>query len=190
MEGSGITREEAVAMLEERLSNLNLRRHCLATGAIMRSLAGRLGRSDQADLWEVTGILHDLDYEETADDPARHGTVTCSILAGRLPEESMHAILSHNAENNGSSRDTLLDSVLTASECVTGLVTATALIYPDRKIAGVESASVIRRMTKTGFARTVSREGIMECIRAGLELADFMDISLESMKSMAEDLGL
>lgn len=190
MEGSGISREEAVAMLGESIGSIALRRHCLATGAIMRNLAIRLGRGDEAGLWEVTGILHDLDFEQTSSDPAVHGTVTCSLLRDRLPGECLHAILSHNAENNGSTRESLLDSLLTAAECVTGLVTATALIYPDRKLAGVEASSVIKRMTKTGFARNVSREGIMECGKAGLTLAEFMDISLESMKSMAEDLGL
>lgn len=190
MEGCGISRDEAVTMLEQRISNIALRRHCLATGAIMRSLASRLGCEECAGVWEVTGILHDLDYEETASNPARHGAVTCELLDGRLPAESLHAILSHNAENNGSTRETRLDRLLTAAECVTGLVTATALIYPDRKIAGVEPSSVIKRLTKTGFARTVSREGIMECAAAGIELAEFVAVSLDSMKSMAEDLGL
>ena len=190
MEGCGISRDEAMALLVANISNIALRRHCLASGAIMRNLAVRLGHASEAGLWEVTGILHDLDYEQTSSDPAVHGTVTCSMLRDRLPEESLHAILSHNAENNGSSRESLLDSLLTAAECVTGLVTATALIYPDRKLAGVEASSVIKRMTKTGFARNVSREGIMECEKAGLPLAEFMDISLESMKSIADDLGL
>ena len=177
-------------MLEANIGSIALRRHCLATGAIMRNLAVRLGRGDEAGLWEVAGILHDLDFEQTSSNPAVHGTVTCSMLRDRLPGECLHAILSHNAENNGSTRESLLDSLLTAAECVTGLVTATALIYPDRKLAGVESSSVIKRMTKTGFARNVSREGIMECAKAGLTLGEFMDISLESMKSIAEDLGL
>lgn len=190
MEGCGISREDAVTLLGENISNIALRRHCLAAGAIMRSLAVRFGRETEAELWEATGILHDLDFELTASDPASHGTVTCSMLRDRLPGECLHAILAHNAENNGSTRESLLDSLLTAAECATGLVTATALVYPDRKLAGVEASSVIKRMTKSGFARNVSREGIMECEKAGLPLADFMDISLESMKSIAEDLGL
>jgi len=190
MEGCGISRDEAVAMLERKISNIALRRNCLATGAIMRSLASRLGCEDCSSACEVTGILHDLDYEETASTPERHGTVTCAMLEGRLPAECLHAILSHNAENNGSTRETRLDRLLTAAECVTGLVTATALIHPDRRIAGVEPSSVIKRMNKTGFARTVSREGIMECVAAGIDLDEFVAISLDSMKSMAEDLGL
>ncbi len=188
MAGSGISRDEALAMLEERLSNLNLRRHCMAAGAIMRSLAE--DRGEDPELWEVTGILHDLDYEETAGDHSMHGVVTARTLEGRLPREHVHAILSHNAENNGSRRESDLDHLLAAAECVTGLITATALIYPDRSLASVEPSSVIKRMTKSGFARAVNRDGIMECRLAGYDLDRFMDLSLRAMKSISGALGL
>lgn len=175
-------------MLRKGVSNLNLQRHCLATGAIMRSLARTRGADE--DLWETTGLLHDLDYEETESTPEIHGLKTAERLEGLLPPECIDAIKAHNGENNGFARKTDFDRLLTAAECVTGLITATALVYPDRKLAPVEPRAVVKRMTKTGFARSVSREGIMECEKAGWSLDDFVALSLEAMKSISEDLGL
>jgi uncharacterized protein len=175
-------------MMRESISNINLQRHCLASGTIMREIAAARG-ADQ-DLWEIAGLLHDLDYEHTEHDPARHGLETASRLRGVIPDEYVHAIESHNSENNGVARTNDLDRLLTASECVTGLITATALVYPDRRLAGVEPQAVIKRMTKSGFARSVSREGIRECEAAGWDLDSFVATALRAMKSISDDLGL
>jgi putative nucleotidyltransferase with HDIG domain len=188
MAGCGLSREEALKLLEQNVSQINLRRHCLATAAIMKALA--LQRGEDADLWEITGLLHDLDFERTESDPARHGLDTIEKLRGLLPEEALHAIASHNSENNGVARETTFDQLLTAAECVTGLIAATALVYPDRKIAQVEPSSVMKRMGKSGFARAVSRDGIRMCEPAGLALEPFVSSALEAMKSISDDLGL
>lgn len=188
MADCGLTRDEALEMLRLGVANVNLRRHCLATGAIMRALARVRGEDE--DIWEITGLLHDLDYEETESSPEIHGLKTAERLEGLLPPEYIDAIRAHNCENNGHARKTDLDRLLTAAECVTGLITATALVYPDRRIAPVEPRAVVKRMTKTGFARSVSREGILECEKAGWSLDDFVALSLDAMKSISEDLGL
>jgi len=188
MAGSGITREEAMELLCSNLSQAHLRRHCMATAAIMRELATL--RGEDADLWEVAGLLHDLDFERTEATPERHGLETADLLEGRLPETAIHAIVSHNSENNGVPRETDFDRLLTAAESVTGLISATALIYPDRRLAPVEPSSVVKRMGKSGFARTVSREGIRECEAAGMPLDRFVAVALEAMKSISDELGL
>ncbi len=188
MAACGLTRDEALDMLRQSVSSINLQRHCLATGSIMKALARLKGENEV--LWETTGLLHDLDYEETESSPGIHGLKTAERLEGLLPPEHLDAIRAHNCENNGCARKTDLDRLLTAAECVTGLITATALVYPDRRLASVEPRAVIKRMTKTGFARSVSREGIRECEKAGWSLEDFVTLSLEAMKSISEDLGL
>jgi len=177
-----------MSLLEQSVSQLNLRRHCMATGAIMRVLA--VQRGADPDLWETAGLLHDLDFERTESDPSKHGLETVELLRGRLPEEALHAIASHNGENNGTARENDFDRLLTAAECVTGLITATALVYPDRKLARVEPSSVIKRMGKSGFARAVNRDGIRECERAGVALEPFVATALEAMKSISDVLGL
>lgn len=188
MEDSGITREEAISLLEENISNRNLIKHCIATEAIMRRLAE--DRDEDQDLWGTTGLLHDLDYEETEGRFERHGVLTAEMLAGRLPEEALNAIRSHNGENNGFARETDFDHLLAASENLTGLITATVLVQPEGGLDGLEPCSVLRKMGKSGFARSVSRECIRECEQAGYSLEDFVAVSVEAMKTVSAQLGL
>ena len=94
-----ISRAEAYALVEERIPQRNLVNHCVATELIMRALAEHLALSEtDADRWALTGLLHDLDYAETADDPARHGLVSADELAGLVDERIIHAILAHAQE--------------------------------------------------------------------------------------------
>jgi len=83
-----LTREEALELLREHVSGENLRKHAIATEAIMRALARRLGEDEE--LWGITGLVHDLDYERTADAPAEHTRQTCQILRQKgFPEEAI-----------------------------------------------------------------------------------------------------
>jgi len=183
-----ITRNEALQLITDTFKADNLIYHSLATESIMRSLAGRKG--EDPDVWGISGLLHDLDFEQTKDRPDRHGLVTVELLEGRLPVDALQAIRSHNAEHNGTSRGCDFDHLLAAAESVTGLISATALIYPSRKLAPVKPRSVVKRMTKSGFARAVNRDAIRECTLAGFEVAEFVELALDSMKSIAENIGL
>lgn len=183
-----IGREDALRILRENLDNENLVRHCLATEAVMRRLAE--DRGEDPELWGLTGLLHDLDYEMTADDHCRHGLTAAEMLEGMLPEEHLRAIKAHNAENNGVRRESDLEHLLAAGESITGLIVAVALVYPDGRLAPVKPKSVTKRMRMTAFARSVPRETIMECEKAGYDLQTFVGLSLEAMKGIAEDIGL
>ncbi len=183
-----INREKALELLKENLSNRNLIRHSLAAEAVMRKLAE--DRGEDIDLWGITGLLHDLDYEKTIDDPAKHALVTASMLEGQLPEEAVHAIKSHNSENNGVERSSDFDYLLAAGESITGLIVAVALVYPDKKIQPVKLKSVLKRMNMTAFARSVPRETIRDSSKAGYELDEFVRLSLEAMKGIASEIGL
>ena len=183
-----INREKALELLEENLKNRNLFRHCLAAEAVMRALAQ--DRGEDVELWGITGLLHDLDYEKTVNNHPEHGLITASMLQGQLPEESIHAIKSHNCENNGVERSTDFDYLLAAGESITGLIVAVALVYPDKKLQPVKLKSVRKRMNMTAFARSVPRETIRDCSKAGYELDEFIHLSLEAMKGIASDIGL
>lgn len=183
-----INRDNALELLEENLSNRNLIRHCLATEAVMRTLAE--DRGQDPDLWGITGLLHDLDYEKTVDVPAKHALLTAEMLTGQLPEESVHAIKSHNYENNGVERASDLDYLLAAGESITGLIVAVALVYPGKKLEPVKLKSVLKRMNMSAFARSVPRETIRDCSKAGYELDEFVRLSLEAMKGIASEIGL
>jgi putative nucleotidyltransferase with HDIG domain len=167
----------------------NLKKHCLATEAIMRALAPRFDADP--DLWGAAGLLHDLDYNETKDDMARHGDVTAGILREEgYPEEMIEAIRSHNADNLGIERTAPFGVALAAAESATGLIAAMALILPSKKLADVKTKSVVKRMKETSFARNVDREDIRRAEQIGLGVRDFLDIGVKAMQGTAGELGL
>lgn len=181
-------RADAVALMEKHLESEALRRHSLASEAVMRALARRLGKNEEeAGRWALLGLLHDLDYGETEAEPSRHGLMTVEYLAdkGFSPEE-LEAIKRHNAEMLGLGRETELDLALTCGEVVTGLIAAAAMVQPDRKIASVKPSSAVKKMKDKAFARSVNREHIRLCEKLGLPLADFMALAVEAMTEMDE----
>ena len=186
---AGISRDDAIRLLESKINNQGLIKHCLATEAIMRELAEKMGKD--ADIWGIAGLLHDLDYDETKDTPERHTLVTEEILTekGIIPE-IIDAIKSHNAEMLGIERTSDFHNAITCAENITGLIVATALVQPDKKIAQIKPKSVTKRMKEKHFARSVSREGIMLCERIGMTLEDFVEISLKAMNGISKELGL
>lgn len=184
-----VRREEAFELLCEHVAAGNLRKHSIATEAIMRALARRLGEDE--DLWGLVGLLHDLDYERTADSPPDHTRQTCEILRQKgFPEEAVKAVSEHNAEALGIPRESRFGIALACGETITGLIVATALVMPDKKLASVKPRSVLKRMRKKDFARAVSREIIGECQRLGIELEEFAELCLDAMKGVADELGL
>ena len=182
-------RDEALALMESHLEADNLRKHCLASEAIMRALADRLG--EDPDKWGLAGLLHDLDYDQTKDDPARHGLVTAEILADKgLDPEIIEAIKVHNAEALGLKRASRFDLALTAAEVMTGMVVATALVYPDKKIKSVKPKSILKRMKEKAFAKGARREHILLCEEIGVPMPEFAALSLEAMGRIDRELGL
>ncbi len=183
-----MTRSEARNLLNRYVHTDWLKKHSIATAAVMEALAGRLG--EDTGLWWVAGLLHDLDFDETQD-PQVHGRRGAEILRAHGAEEPiLQAVQAHNAEGLGLERRSRLDWAITCGESVTGLVVATALVMPDRKLASVEGEGVVRRMKKKDFARKVSRERIQLCERIGLPVDEFVGLAVEAMKKVAGEIGL
>lgn len=181
-------RAEAWELLNQQVKTDYLIKHSLATEAIMRALAKKLGHDE--DLWGITGLLHDLDFDQTADQPERHALVAAEMLAGKLDDEAVMAIKRHNAGPLGLTRETEFDLALTAAETITGLIVATTLVYPDKKLASVKPKSVTKRMKEKAFAAKVNRDHIRLCEQFGLPLPEFAALSVEAMREIADDLGL
>ncbi len=181
-------RSEAWDLLNSRVKEDYLIKHSLASEAIMRALAKKLGHDEE--LWGITGLLHDLDFSETKDDPQRHALVTAEILEGKLAEEAVVAIKRHNAEMLGLTRETVFDLALTAAETITGLIVATTLVYPDKKLASVKPKSVTKRMKEKAFAAKVNRDHIRLCEEFGVPLPEFAALSVEAMRGISDQLGL
>lgn len=183
-----MTRDEALKSIREKVKNENLIRHMLATEAIMRSLARRFGADE--DEWGLAGLLHDIDVELVGPDMKEHSRLG-SELARELGagDAIAHAILTHN-EAHGVALETQMDQALFCSDPLTGLITAAALVRPDKKLAGVESKSVRKRFKEKSFAAGANRTNIATCSALGLELDEFIDLSLKAMQEIAPDLGL
>jgi uncharacterized protein len=183
-----ITREESVRLLEKNISSKNMRKHCYASEAVMRALARRLGRNE--DEWGISGLLHDIDVEITNADPHTHGPYAEKLLKGKISDEMLDAIMMHNEIATGMKRTTEFQHALAAGETITGLITATALVYPDKKIASVKPKSITKRMKQKAFAASVKRENILECEMIGIPLPEFAELSLNAMKEISDVLGL
>jgi putative nucleotidyltransferase with HDIG domain len=184
-----IDRDGALALLSQKTDTNWLVKHCLASEAVIRAMARRLGRDEE--LWGLVGLLHDLDFDETKNTPEVHGLKTTQWLEeSGLPDAAMQAIRAHNAESLGLQRVSELDFALSCSESITGLIVAAALVRPDKKLEGVKPKSIRKRIKEKAFARAVNRDQIRECEKAGVALDDFIELSLEAMKGISEDIGL
>lgn len=181
-----MTRDQAVELLHQYIKSDRMIRHCLASEAVLRAMARRLGRDEEK--WGLAGLLHDLDVEITHADPKVHGLETVRIL-GELgvDEEILEAIKLHNEEATDIPRTKELHHALAAGETITGLVVATAMVYPDRKIASVKPKSIVKRMKEKAFAASVKRENIMECERVGIPLPEMAALSIEAMSGIEVD---
>jgi len=184
-----MNRDEALTLVTDRVQNENLVKHMLATEAIMGALAERLG-GDQ-ERWRMAGLLHDLDAEETAGDMGTHATLAGAWLqeAGLQDEEVLSAIRAHNPDN-GSVVVSAMDRALFACDCLTGLITAAALIRPEKKLGLVKLSSLKKRFKEPAFARGARREDIMTCSDLGLELDEFLELGLNAMQEVSDELGL
>jgi putative nucleotidyltransferase with HDIG domain len=183
-----MNREEALASVRTNVENENLVRHMLATEAIMRALARRLGGDEEE--WGLTGLLHDIDVELTHGDMATHGKLGADLVREMGGSEAMaKAVLSHN-EAHGVPLETTLDKALFCADPLTGLITAAALVRPDKKLASVEAKSVKKRFKEKSFAAGANREQISQCSNLGIELDEFIELGLKAMQGIAAELGL
>lgn len=183
-----INRKEALLFLKENIQSENMLKHCYASEAVMRALAQRLGEDEEE--WGISGLLHDIDVEVTQANPKTHGLHAREMLEGKVSGQVIDAIAMHNEMATGKDRTTKFQHALAAGETITGLITATALVYPDKKIASVQPKSVTKRMKQKAFAASVKRETIMECEKTGITLNEFAELALNAMKKIDDTLGL
>jgi putative nucleotidyltransferase with HDIG domain len=181
-------RVAAWCLLTEFTLSESLRKHALAVEACMRAYAGKLGGDEE--LWGIVGLIHDFDYEKypSAEEHPFKGN---EILKERgFPDEVRRAIMSH-ADYTGVTRETDMEKALFACDELAGFITATALIKPGKSLAEVDAKSVRKRMKDKAFARSVSREDIINgAAELGMELDEHITFCIEAMKSVAGDLGL
>lgn len=177
-------------LLKENAPEPYLYQHGLASEALMRSAARYLGKNEEEEaVWAATGLLHDIDYPETAQNPAKHGLQAADKLEGFLPANALNAIRAHNYEMNNAPCSTQLDYTLRAAETLTGLIITAALVRPTG-IEGMEASSLKKKMKDKAFAASVNREAIKECEKAGFELTTFLTLGITALTPLAQELGI
>jgi putative nucleotidyltransferase with HDIG domain len=183
-----INRESAWSLLTEYTQSESLRKHALSVEACLRAYARKYGEDEE--LWGVTGLLHDFDYERFPT-PEEHPFVGNKILKEKgYPEVILRAILSH-ANYSGVSRESKLEKALFACDELAGLITAATLVKPTKNLADLDAGSVRRKMKDKAFAKTVSREDITSgAADLGVELDEHITFCIEAMKAIAPELGL
>jgi len=187
------TREDAWSLLCEYTQSENLRKHALAVEACVRAYARKFGADEE--LWGVTALLHDFDYERWPNQ-AHHPTEEhpyegSKILRERgYPEEMIRAILSH-ADYCGVPRQTALEHTLFACDELAGFLTACALVKPGKSIFEVDTDSVKRRLKDKAFARGVNRQDVIQgAEELGVPLEEHIAFCVEAMRGVADRLGL
>lgn len=184
-----MTKEEALQFLKEKVKTPNLVKHCLAVGAAMKELAKYFHEDEQR--WEIAGLLHDIDYEETKDKPEKHSLLGAQWLEEKgLDKEIVEAVKTHNSLHHLPPQ-TKMAKALFCVDPLTGLIVASTLVLPSKKIKDLKVENVLHRFKEKGFARGASRENISQCQPLlGLSLEEFVTIVLRGMQAIADELGL
>lgn len=200
-----IKRKEALKFLNSQIKNRNIIKHMLAAEAMMRVLAnyfldkGKLQPKEGEacdeiiQAWAIAGLLHDGDYRD--DIPAQEqGIEVTNILRKvgyEIPENVAYCMAAHNWYNNGVEPKSLMDWSLFCGDTLTGLIVATALVRPDKKLASVKVKSVMKKFKDKSFAAGTRREDIKLCEeKLGIPLRNFVKIGVEAMQDVSNELGL
>lgn len=173
--------------IKANIQDKNTFKHMLATEAIMKALARKLGEDEEE--WGLTGLIHDIDLELVGGDLNTHSKLGADIARELgATDEMAHAVLCHN-EVHGVPRETKLDKALFCIDPLTGLITACALVRPD-KLNGTSTKSVMKHFRQPRFAAGANREQIASCSELGLELEEFIALGIEAMQGIASELEL
>lgn len=184
-----MNREGALILLKNNLKNNNLFNHSLAVEAVMVGLAEHF--KEDKEKWGLAGLLHDVDYEQTKDYPEKHGLKSMEILKdAQLSQDVLNAIASHN-EMTQVPKETLMAKALFCVDSLTGLIVASALVVPSKKIIDLNVESVLKKFKEKSFAKGAKRENILLCeMDLDLKLEDFVKIALLAMQKIDKEIGL
>ena len=183
-----LTRSEALDLVNKNVTKGNVIYHMLAVEAIMRSVARHFG--EDKENWGLVGLLHDIDYEKTEATPEKHSLLAEEMLRGLLPDELVRAIKTHNSKYTGIMPEKRMEKALVASDAISGLLVACALVMPSKKLADVKVESVAKKFKDKDFARGAERDRIIVSEEIGIPKEKFFEIALNGLKEAASQIGL
>ena len=182
MEQTGPPRQ----LLKRYVKKESLLKHCLATGAIMKKVAGSLGEDE--DLYETIGLLHDIDFEVVDEDMEKHGIEGAKILEENgYGKDVTEVVKRHNDMLFGRSTG-IADVTLQAADNISGLIIACALVKGG-SITDVTPKTVKKKFKEKSFAAGCRREKVRE-IEEFMDLTTFFQLAIEAMAEIKEDLDL
>lgn len=194
MENLGITKEQADKLVEEYIKDPITKLHLLESEAIMRALAKRFGEDEET--WGIIGLLHDIDWDLTKNNTSEHCVKAQEILKQAGASDFLiETIISHGygmeeiPTIKDKQRATNIQYCLIAAETLTGLIIASALMQPDKKLASVQLQSLKKKFKNKGFAARCDRELIRECEKVGIPLDEFLEIGLKALQGISDKLG-
>ncbi len=181
-----MTRNEALQWVKSEIKTKNLVKHILAVEAGCRALAEHFG--EDVDYWGMAGLLHDIDYEKTVDNPALHAKMAAEWLAEKgFDDQIIYAVMAHAEQVEPKSK---LDWTLYSVDPATGLIVAAALMHPTKTLAGLDTKFLLKRFKEKRFAAGARRETIESCSNLGLSLEEFLGLVLKGMQGISGELGL
>lgn len=183
-----LNRNEALVLIKKYLKNRNSIRISLAVEAILKELAKKLYKNEE--LWGLTGLLHNIDYEFTLNDPEKRGIISAQILEGLLPKNGLNAIMANNYMHTGYTPTTSFDKALIATSAVSDFIFSVVAATPSKKLFEVDLNMVKCKFNNTGFIDKNIKNKIKLCIDFGMDLKSFLTLSLNTLKKISDDLLL
>jgi uncharacterized protein len=195
MDKLGLTKEQAEKLVDEFIKDPVTKLHLLESEAIMRAVARHLGENE--DEWGIIGLLHDIDWDLTKENQSQHCVKAAEILrGGGASDYLIETIQSHGYGNEmipkllDKKRETKIEHCLVASETLTGIIVASALVQPDKKIASVKLKSLKKKFKDKSFAAKCDRGLVRESELAGISLDEFLEIGLTALQGISDKLGM
>lgn len=195
MENLGINRQQAMELFDKYVSDPMTKLHSREAEVFMRALADKFGENEEN--WGIIGLLHDIDWDLTKNDPTQHCVKAEEILKEAGASDFLvETIISHGygleeiPKLKEKVRTEKIQYCLAASETLTGIIIASALVQPDKKLQSVSFQSLKKKFKDKSFAAKCNRAIILECEKAGIPIDDFLQIGLSSLQSIAAELSL
>lgn len=183
-----LSREEAIVLLKKYVKDENLLKNSIITEVILKQMAKILGKDE--DLWGLTGLLHNLDYDYTKDNPEKRGILSTNILENLLPENSINAIKANNYMHTDYIPITSLDKSLISTSEFAGFIVTVAQSMPSKKLKEVDLDTLLNRFNDPDFATKYNRNKIKLCEDVGLNIDNFFKLTLITLKQISDQLNL
>lgn len=180
-----MTRDEALEELKIRLSDKYMLQHSIVSEAIMREFAQYY--NDDVDTWGMAGLLHDIDYERTVNNPSLHGAIGADILENLDVDETIiYCVRAHN-DSLGIPRNRKIDKVLVLADAISGLIIKSASTLPNKKISDISAESVLKLLSEQELVGAAGWDKIKYLDELNLTLDRFVDISVKAMGEISSE---